>query len=315
MEKMDRQLLETDQRECYAEDGPVISCEGAGQDGSYIKRTGDLRQGRFEVLDRVVKDRFTGAIWSGDANPAQFPLTWHEAQKYVAAMRARRVNGYGDWRLPSRALLFSLISHQHVNPALAPGHPFENVFPGYYWTADGCRRLADQAWYLHLGGGRIHRGMKQGSYMVWPVCPSDAETADPARSGRQRFSVDDGCVRDARTGLTWFQDANPAGRRLTWQEALAAVAALNHRRAEGYNDWRLPNIRELESLVDLASHSPALGGDHPFVHIRDGYWSSTTSVYESRYAWVLYSEDGIVGVGYKPRAEFFAWPVRRTGPG
>lgn len=35
------------------------------------------------------------------------------------------------------------------------------------------------------------------------------------------------------------------------------------------------------------------------------YWSSTTSMYESRYAWVLYMRDGAVGVGFKPLSEFF----------
>lgn len=48
----------------------------------------------------------------------------------------------------------------------------------------------------------------------------------------------------------------------------------------GHLDWRMPNIRELESLVDLCADSPALAPDHPFGNVREVYWSSTTSVYE-----------------------------------
>jgi hypothetical protein len=70
------------------------------------------------------------------------------------------------------------------------------------------------------------------------------------------------------------------------------------------------NIRELESLVDLNCHSPALESDHPFEHTAEGYWSATTSIYETRYAWVLYPRDGAVGVGYKPLREFCASAVR-----
>ena len=160
MIKIPRHFLETDQIQCYAEDGQPIPCDGTGQDASFEKQAGRLRQTRFQVLDHVVRDEFTGAIWSRDANPAEFPLTWQEALRFVADLRARRSHGYRDWQLPSRRLLFSLISHQNVNPALPKGHPFEDVFTGYYWTREPCNRLPDQAWYVHLGGGRIY---------AWPV--------------------------------------------------------------------------------------------------------------------------------------------------
>lgn len=302
---MNRHLLETDQIHCYSQEGRRISCDGTGQDASNGKRIKQAVHGRFQVRDHVVEDRLTAAVWSRDANPAQFPLTWREALQFVADMRARRTYGYGNWQLPTRRLLFSLISHQNLNPALPKGHPFENIFTGYYWSAETCRRLNDQAWYVHLGGGRIHRGMKHGSYMVWPVAGGLVEPA-----GRDRFVADDCWVHDTRTGLTWSRDADRPGGRFTWQGALSAVQALNAEKAGGYRDWRLPNIRELESLVDLESHSPALPADHPFVNVQDAYWSSTTSVYEPRYAWSVYSQDGIVGVGFKPHADFHVWPVR-----
>lgn len=304
---MNQHLLETDQIHCYSQEGQRVSCEGTGQDASHGKRIEQAVHDRFQVRNHVVEDRLTSVIWSRDANPAQFPLTWREALDHVADMRAQKAYGFDTWQLPTRCQLFSLISHQNLNPALPEGHPFENIFTGYYWTAETCRRLTDQAWYVHLGGGRIHRGMKEGSYLVWPVI---ADNAEPTDSGR--FVANDCWVHDSRTNLTWIRDADWIGDCVNWQDAIHAVQTLNAEKPGGCQDWRLPNIRELESLVDLESHSPALPAGHPFVNVQDAYWSSTTSVYEPRYAWTVYTQDGIVGVGFKPNADFHVWPVRNA---
>jgi len=142
---------------------------GTGQDGATAKtRDGPLER-RFVGDEHVVEDRFTGAIWTRNANPFDFPRTWRESLGIVATMREQEMHGHGDWQLPSLDLLFTLISHQYVNPAVPAKHSFENIFNGYYWTGDSCCRLPDQAWYIHMGGGRIHRGMKHGSYLIWPV--------------------------------------------------------------------------------------------------------------------------------------------------
>lgn len=109
--------------------------------------------------------------------------------------------------------------------------------------------------------------------------------------------------------MTWSRNANPVGRRLNWQDALSAVKTLSGPGSEKDHVWRLPNIRELESLVALDAHTPALPAGHPFIDIQEGCWSSTTSVLEPRYAWTLYTRDGQVGVGFKPHEEFFLWPV------
>ncbi|HSO20503.1 MAG TPA: DUF1566 domain-containing protein [Desulfosarcina sp.] len=306
-----RRHLETDQTACYAQDGRIIPCEDTRQDASMAETGRRLPGRRFRPHMQVVKDAFTGAVWTRDANPARFPQTWHEALATVADMRGRRAFGYGGWQLPSRGLLFSLISHQYINPAITADHPFENIFNGYYWTQDSCCRLPDQAWYVHLGGGRIHRGMKHGSYLVWPVCPGAAGTPPFGGAAPDRFEAAADGVYDRHTGLIWSTDADPLGRQRDWQAALSAVRRFDGGPSDRPQGWRLPNIRELESLVDLDAHTPALPAGHPFVNVQEGYWSSTTSVYEPRYAWVLYSRDGAVGVGFKPGAAFHAWPVRR----
>lgn len=302
-------ILRTDQNRCYDDSGRPVDCRGTGHDGDVCAGR-SWPQPRFEAEIDTVRDRLTGLCWARNASLSEFPLTWTEAHEFVGELNRRNYAGRRHWRLPSRRELFSLVSHANINPALPDGHPFIHVFAGYYWTERTVSRLPDQAWYVHFGGGRVFKGMKHGSYMVWPVCGGDASETVP----RPCLEVREETVEDYRTGLAWTRDANPFGRPVRWQEALDAVARYNAANLLGRDDWRLPNVRELESLLDLHCHSPALPPGHPFTGVRDGYWSSTTSVYEPSYAWVLYPVDGPVGVGSKVRPEFFLWPVR-GGPG
>ncbi|MBP8291952.1 MAG: DUF1566 domain-containing protein [Caldilineaceae bacterium] len=99
----------------------------------------------------------------------------------------------------------------------------------------------------------------------------------------------DQTITDALTGLTWTKNAETPGYNLftcsatnitiNWQQALDHVACLNSRNYLGHNDWRLPNIVELESLVN--NEQP--GSDdwleaQGFVNVWGSYWSSTTVV-------------------------------------
>ena len=67
-----------------------------------------------------------------------------------------------------------------------------------------------------------------------------------------RFAVSGDCVTDNLTGLMWAKNGNMPNGTKTWQGALAYVASLNSRGGLcGYTDWRLPNVNELESLVNV----------------------------------------------------------------
>jgi len=122
-----------------------------------------------------------------------------------------------------------------------------------------------------------------------------------------RFEILHTGVLDRLTRLLWRRRANITPQPMIWRDALAAVAELNHK-GEG-NAWRLPTINELEALVDCAAHSPALPSGHPFVDVKDIYWSSTTSLFKPDWAWALYMEKGATGVGQKRFAQFSVWAV------
>ena len=300
---------------------------------------------RFIVENYTVLDMRTGLMWPRNASLFEFPMSWPEALTAIRQLNQTALYGYRDWKLPNRRELFSLISHTTINPCLPVDHPFSGLFHGYYWTSSTCARLPDQAWYIHLGGARVVKGMKYGSYMVWPVRAARAtgnhrplltgqrdcydergrplECRDTGQDGqfttglpgdKVRFVESDYFVADQASGLTWLKNANPAGKPVDWPSAAACINRLNAENLCGRNDWRLPHIVELESLTDLGRHSPALPAAHPFSDVADYYWSATISCYDSRYAWVLYLQDGMLGVGHTPLPEFYVWPVAQTRP-
>ena len=295
---------------------------------------------RFVEIDETVSDTQTGLMWTKNATLSDFPLSWNEALGFVRKLNDSKLCGHDDWKLPNRRELFGLMSHEAINPSLPPGHPFVEVFAGYYWTSTTCARLPNQAWYVHLGGARVFKGMKPNSYMVWPVRVSDKKAPRILATGQRkchdkrgteidcrntgqdgefrsglhrepsRFVKNAECVNDAATGLTWFENAGCHKVATDWHSAFDFIETINNERTFGHSDWRLPTIVELESLTDMGRHSPALAARHPFANVREFYWSSTTSAYDTDYAWVLYLTDGAVGVGYKTLPEFYIWPVR-----
>jgi hypothetical protein len=264
---------------------------------------------RFRAGGETALDLLTGLTWPLDANPAEFPLDWQAALNFIDLMNRKKAHGFGDWRLPNRRELRSLISHQTKNPPLPEGHPFTNVFPGWYWTSTTAAVNPDFAWYVHLGGGRAFYGAKSQYYLLWPVRGEGNEAVRCAWP-EPRFEIDeDGATAtDRLTNLRWRISADLTREPVVWEDALRAAWKFNEEDAGG-RAWRLPNINELESLVDLSRHNPALPPDHPFTGCREVYWSSTTSMYEPDWAWALYMDKGAVGVGRKEYARFHVWAV------
>ncbi|MEO5330685.1 MAG: DUF1566 domain-containing protein [Magnetococcus sp. YQC-5] len=123
-----------------------------------------------------------------------------------------------------------------------------------------------------------------------------------------------GTVTDNLTGLIWLKNANCFNEQ-TWDNALAkantlASGACGLSDGSGAGDWRLPNRKELRSLVDYGRIDPALPTGHPFVGAQsDGYWSSTTRADGTSRAWLVYLSYGDVGVNGKTTT-YYVWPIR-----
>jgi len=117
-----------------------------------------------------------------------------------------------------------------------------------------------------------------------------------------------GVIKDNLTGLIWLKNANCHDRK-TWQAALDAVAELNTsgtmsglncgdtsgRSGSHRTDWRLPNVRELLSLVDYGQFNLTLPLGHPFSNFQPVYWASTPSTTNPGSAWIVNFFNGFVG--------------------
>lgn len=134
-----------------------------------------------------------------------------------------------------------------------------------------------------------------------------------------------GTVTDNLTGLIWLENANCDDTKywasaLTWANGLydgcASCGGTNEDcgLTDGSSpaDWRLPNMRELYSLIDFGQDSPALpSGGHPFDNVQsDLYWSSTTYASNDGDAWYVDLSEGFVSWDGKTTYAYYVWPVR-----
>jgi len=143
---------------------------------------------------------------------------------------------------------------------------------------------------------------KTGQTIVYHA-GDDGDTRRGVNWPSPRFKDNDnGTVTDNLTDLVWLKNAkciDPAGGivktngSLSWINAISWSNALTSGKC-GLRDgsisgqWRLPTIRELNSILDRSNYSPALPSRHPFVSVQLGnYWTSTTSAGSEGYAWLV----------------------------
>ena len=125
-----------------------------------------------------------------------------------------------------------------------------------------------------------------------------------------RFTVGTGtganCVTDNLTGLMWAQA--PSTTPVTWANALTAANGLT---LCGFSDWRLPNRKELRSLVNytLANNAVTLN-TLGFSGVQASYyWSSSSYAGSAANAWIVDLVGGSVSASNKSVSNY-VWPVR-----
>jgi len=269
----------------------------------------------------TVQDQVTGLTWqrspdtdgNGVLNRAD-KLTFAQAKALPAKLNAEKFGGFDDWRLPTIKELYSLFQASGtdpggpMNPDTSRLTPFIDTkyFQFAYGRAQDRERTIDSQYAtasLYTGqsvGGRgklfgvnFADGRIKGYDLQGPGGRGDKTffvlcvRGNPAYGRNDFQDHQDGTVSDRATGLMWTKADSARG--LNWQEALAWAQTMNAEKFLGHADWRLPNVKELQSLVDYsrspdATHSPAMDPvfhctaitnenhelDYPF------YWSGTT---------------------------------------
>jgi hypothetical protein len=210
----------------------------------------------------------------------------------------------------------------------------------WYWISTSFAGASSYAWYVSLHGGRMFYGGKDQGFMFLPVhgpvnnqvndlvlatgqqdcfdengdvlsdCSASGQDGD-FQYGRKwpvpRFEPAGIGIVDSLTNLVWHPNTDFAAGAVTWADALQCVAQLNARQPDPY--WRLPNINELETLCDCSRAFPAIDEQALGTGVKDIYWCSTTSPFETDWAFALYLDKGAVGVGQKKGESFHVWPV------
>ncbi len=277
-------IVDTAQRKFYGDSSLIAMPEAGddfyGQDSNYV---GNQPTYLTSADGKTVYDYHTGLTWTqtadlngdGSINVSD-KKTLAEAVAYVATLNAANFGGYNDWRLPTIKEIYSLMDFRGTDPTsedtstLVPFIDTDYFGFGYGdTTASPAERVidaqmatttlyVDEVMYnsdtmtgqaamfgLNLADGRIKGyGLNNIDFYVFYVRGNtDYGTNDFEDNG-------DNTVTDHATGLMWQQDDSGSG--MLWKAALAYAEASTH---AGYDDWRLPNAKELQSLLDY-SRSP-----------------------------------------------------------
>jgi hypothetical protein len=239
-------------------------------------------------------------------------MTYEEAVAYPAKVNAEKFAGYADWRLPTIKEVYSLILFIGTDPnPMAPDAtgmvPFLDTHHfafAYGRPAEGERiidsQYASSTLYVSktMGGddtlfgvnfadGRI-KGyglhMPDGSVKKFVV---QLVRGNPAYGKNDFVDNKDGTVTDRATGLMWAQA--DSGKGLDWKAALAWAQEMNAKDYLGHDDWRVPGVKELQSIIDYSrspdtTQSAAIAPLFSCTHITNEagepdfpcYWTSTT---------------------------------------
>ncbi len=261
-------LPDTGQTDCYGTGRLAQPCAGAlaGQDGQVLRHPPRYRDGG----DGTVTDLVTGLMWQQGFTRA---VAWRDAPSLAAQARTA---GHADWRVPSIKELYSLMdfsgntgsggpnsgqvpadARPYLNPVFAfeyPSAPLRFIDAQYISATaySGLTGRMPAFFGVNFADGRIKGYPQNGGPggRGWYL----RLVRGPAYGQNDFQDNGDGTVTDRAFGLTWQQA--DSGQGMDWPQALAYCHGLT---LGGAADWRLPNAKELQSLVDYGRSPQATG--------------------------------------------------------
>ena len=213
-----------------------------GEDSDYTTAPDARPQSFTDNGNGTITDNVTGLMWQKvDAGE----MTWETA---INNASAQSTGGYSDWRLPNPQELFSIMNHENNGLALNTTYfPQNGAGAEYWWTRDIFGSSTTNVWCVNAGGGAgpkpksetISAGGTFRYHARYVRLAQNNMTHNYTNNG-------DGTITDTDTSLMWTQLPGPA---TTWDSALTYAENLT---TGGYSDWRLPNIKELQTLTDYS---------------------------------------------------------------
>lgn len=253
--------------------------------------------------DGTVTDTVTGLQWQQTDGGE---MTVENAIAYCDTLTC---GGFTDWRLPDCHELFSILHHDKANPAINTTY-FTLTAAEYWWSSQRQANDNTKVWCTNAGGGvgnhpkaeTISAGGTKKFHVraVRDVIPPQTVQVHFINNG-------DGTIKDMLTNLTWL--SVPAQDSMTWEQALIYSDTLT---TAAQNDWRLPNIKELQSINDESKINPSMDQAY-FTNSKPAqYWSSTTLPNQTAKAWYLDTRFGITTYANKT-AQLLLLCVRGDG--
>ena len=291
-------IVDTDQNTCFNNSTTITAPNPDqafyGQDAQY-----NGNQPKYQDNgDGTITDLVTGLMWQKSLPEEKY--TYDECVDYG---ENSTLAGYTDWRLPTIKELYSLIlfsgktgmSESSSIPYLDTDY-FDFRFGG---TVNPSERFID----AQYATSTIYKGTTMnGNETMFGVnfvdgrikgYPTFKDFEIKMVRGKTDYGIndfvnnEDGTITDKATDLMWDKTGSSQG--MNWEETLAWVKQKNEENYLGHNDWRLPNAKELQSIVDYtrspnATNSAAISSlfDVPTITIESGemdypfYWTSTT---------------------------------------
>ncbi|QAR33716.1 DUF1566 domain-containing protein [Geovibrio thiophilus] len=266
---------------------PVFTVKQTGQTASYA----DYDDGWYGLgaapdytrANDIVSDNATGFMWQDDTDAGDDAArkTLSQAVSYCDNLT---LGGYDDWRVPSFRELESIVDYGRNEPTIDP--IFQNTAPNSYFLSSSylsstlaAQNPGDLLILLFTSGQRF--SYMDGSYFVRCVRGDELQSS---------FTRDNDIVTDAAAGLMWQDDEEAETTFLAWQDAINYCEALT---LGAYSGWRLPNIRELHTIIDYGTYSPAVYSVFENTY-PSSYWSSTGHAVTT--AWRVSFDDGTADI-------------------
>ncbi len=263
-------IVDTNQSLCYdSMTGVTVACTGTGYDADY---SGNQPSYTTSTSGQSVTDNVTGLVWtqSADTNSDSVINVSDKMSQSSAATYCSNLSTDGYvWRLPSIKELYSLILFSGEDPSSYTGTDttglklfIDSSFERAFGDQDAGERIIDGQYATTtiytsttMGGNATMFGVNfvDGRIKGYPYSNKDFYVL--CVSGNEDYGLNlysdnnDGTISDQATGLMWQQDDSQS---VDYDDALLTCETAS---TAGYNDWRLPNVKELQSIVDY-SRSP-----------------------------------------------------------
>lgn len=293
-------IVDTGQATCY-DNYHEITCPQPGeifhgQDAQY-----DGPQPAYQDNgDGTITDLNTGLMWQQTPD-IDNKSTYPEA---VAGAETFNLAGYDDWRLPTIKELYSLIDFSgSTGMSAQTSVPYidTDYFDFEYGDESAGERFIDAQYWSSteyvgttMNGAATVFGVNfaDGRIKGYPrdTGPGGSPKTEFVRyvRGNPDYGVNnfvdnnDGTVTDLATGLMWQK--TDSGATMNWRQALDYAENLEH---AGYDDWQLPNAKELQGIVDYtrapdaadpAYQSAAIDPVFDLTETESWFWTGTTHV-------------------------------------